>query len=118
MFSKSDMTGNEPKSSFSQTLTSTQLYATVVLTIVSLIGVFWGVGVVAANWMTSTAQINFDRRIKSEITPPEGVIYRAIESHMDHRLKGTDDRLLRIELMLDRMYTESTGLEPPPRVGK
>lgn len=122
MIGKANMEGKEPKSTWSANLSNGRF----ILLLIALISSIWG----SAAWMTQTAQTNFDHRLLHELSAPEGSIYTTIQREIcsSHPLtpveaeamKGTIDLMKRQDVrsnqMLERVYTQLTGEQPPPRV--
>jgi len=77
-----------------------RLYLGVMVSILILISMFWGGGAVAAQWMTSTAEVNFDHRVDEALTPPSGDIYQAISAGVLAHEKEQANQFKEIEIEL------------------
>ncbi|RLA42888.1 MAG: hypothetical protein DRR06_13460 [Gammaproteobacteria bacterium] len=109
------MDKDKPTGTFSMNVAKMMVYKGVAVTAITIVAAVWGAGVIIASVMSSAAQVNFDRRLKLELKP-EGDIRVKIESVIDGRIKENNDRLLRMETMLDPMYESITGNRAPERV--
>jgi len=115
MFTGANMDKDKPTGTFSMNVAKMMVYKGVAITAITIVAAVWGAGVIIASVMSSAAQVNFDRRLKLELKP-EGDIRVKIESVIDGRIKENNDRLLRMETMLDPMYESITGNRAPERV--
>lgn len=115
MFTGANMDKDKPTGTFSMNVAKMMVYKGVAVTAITIVAAVWGAGVIIASVMSSAAQVNFDRRLKLELKP-EGDIRVKIESVIDGRIKENNDRLLRMETMLDPMYESITGNRAPERV--
>lgn len=119
-----NMEGKEPKRVFSLNLTETKFVLSLLVLVVAFLGILSG----GADWMDARADSQCGVRISKELTPPAGSISNAIgDAVNDHtaaaRLEAMqaaqdfDQRLQRVEFVVELLYEETTGRKPPAMPG-
>lgn len=117
-----DMSGPEPKRTISISLDSTRFYAGLIGVVVVVLGSAFAAWAGAVGWVT-------DQRIADELKPPAGTISKAITQAVgahaiETQIEGmkadqeNERRLLRVEWMIEQVFTRTTDLPLPDPVGE
>jgi len=107
-------------------------YVGLIISICTVIGIGYKTGSFAVGLMHESAADLFDDRLEPTLKPPDGKTYLVITSAVkDHAIAADAKhhseaekfsievnkinlRLQRQEIMMDSIYTEITGRQPPP----
>lgn len=114
-FTKTDLTGREPKQVSSFNPPNIMIYKSFIILAITVVAATWGAGIIIANIMTSVAQVNFEHRMDAALDC-DGEISEKIRQEITNAIEPNKDRLRRMENLLDPMYKKLTGDDPPPRI--
>ena len=120
---KIDMSGEKPRNVWSLNLDSARLYLYIILGVITIVGAIFA----SVSWANGRMMTEPDRHIHDEIemavSPPGGMIYKAIDLAVERnnvllnrRMDRSDREQNRQGGMTEQIYEKVTGLDPPPKV--